>query len=563
MTTSSLGYFFSSLARSGSVWMQLMQQSVQKSRTTILPRRSLSLSGPAVLSQATPPSSSGAGLPASSVSAPAGRRGPGRRPGRGRRTRHGGTADGVIDEQAGQEGGEEEGGKEPAADAGAAPGGRGRGSGPRTSSSLLQRDRTAGADEGRGCRPSPTAYCNSPDGERNTGDSDGRPYTRRWNGGGDSPQTRVRRGCLGTLARLAQDGRLDPPAQTLTVDSASSLRIASWRLSKTPSTPPQASANPTAVKPADAGRRAAKPLPRRQPPSPETTALRLRLLDGLLVGVVLLFAFLTALFPVYHSDFFLHAATGRLLAHGQYPLRRRSLRLHHNRRPTGSITAGSTTSSFTSSTNSSAAGGTILIVLKALMIAALAEVMLRTAPPAGPRLVDTRRLRRSGGAGDQSASAVAAGLRLLLLPRPDLLAAAACRGSGAPSRGRQDAAARPFLPYWLIPPLCLLWVNLDAWFLLGPATVALYLLGEALQDWLVPTREGPDSPTPGEHRTLLLVLIAAVAACLVNPLFLPGVYSAFRTGAFRGGRRSGPRRSVSRCCSFPPSTTDTSTPTSA
>src|SRR5262245_50062257 len=36
-----------------------MQQSVQKSRTTILPRRSLSVRGPPVLSQATPPSSSG------------------------------------------------------------------------------------------------------------------------------------------------------------------------------------------------------------------------------------------------------------------------------------------------------------------------------------------------------------------------------------------------------------------------------------------------------------------------------------------------------------------------
>src|SRR5690349_17506228 len=40
--------------------MQLMQQSVQKSSTTTLPRRSFSRTGPAVLSQAVPPSSSGA-----------------------------------------------------------------------------------------------------------------------------------------------------------------------------------------------------------------------------------------------------------------------------------------------------------------------------------------------------------------------------------------------------------------------------------------------------------------------------------------------------------------------
>src|SRR5437899_11372593 len=40
--------------------MQLMQQKVQKSRTTILPFRSATLIGPAELSQAMPPSSSGA-----------------------------------------------------------------------------------------------------------------------------------------------------------------------------------------------------------------------------------------------------------------------------------------------------------------------------------------------------------------------------------------------------------------------------------------------------------------------------------------------------------------------
>src|SRR4029079_4598240 len=51
----------SSLARSGWMWMQLMQQSVQKSRMTTLPLRSfLSDSGPAELSHATPPSISGA-----------------------------------------------------------------------------------------------------------------------------------------------------------------------------------------------------------------------------------------------------------------------------------------------------------------------------------------------------------------------------------------------------------------------------------------------------------------------------------------------------------------------
>src|SRR5262245_12039942 len=59
-TTSSLEYFFSSLARSGMMWRQLMQQRVQKSRSTTLPFNSLRESGLPVLSQAIPPSSSGA-----------------------------------------------------------------------------------------------------------------------------------------------------------------------------------------------------------------------------------------------------------------------------------------------------------------------------------------------------------------------------------------------------------------------------------------------------------------------------------------------------------------------
>ncbi len=59
--------------------------------------------------------------------------------------------------------------------------------------------------------------------------------------------------------------------------------------------------------------------------------------------------------------------------------------------------------------------------------------------------------------------------------------------------------------------------------MLGPATVAIYLLGDVLQGWLAPAREGPDAPAPGERRTLLLVLVAGAAACLVNPYF----YRAF------------------------------------
>jgi tetratricopeptide (TPR) repeat protein len=77
-------------------------------------------------------------------------------------------------------------------------------------------------------------------------------------------------------------------------------------------------------------------------------------------------------------------------------------------------------------------------------------------------------------------------------------------------------------PLWLrpivaIPVLFALWVNLDEWFILGPFTVALYLIGEVLQKVIAPIRTGDDAPAPGQLGRLGLVLVLGLAACLVNP----------------------------------------------
>jgi hypothetical protein len=250
-------------------------------------------------------------------------------------------------------------------------------------------------------------------------------------------------------------------------------------------------------------------------PSPERLARRLHLLDGLLVFIVLLFAFLTALFPAYNGDFFLHAATGRLIAQGRYQF---------GVDPFSFTTQGAVWINHHWLYDlivyllyaSSSVGGAVLVVLKALMVAALAEVMLRTGRAPGRSLwipascVGLAVLALSSRVFLQPVcvSFFFLGLTLWLLHLPRQLRL---------RTGAETSPQRPFLPYWLIPPLCLLWVNFDEWFLLGPATVGLYLLGETLQDWFGPANRGADAPAPGERRALLLVLLASVVVCLVNP----------------------------------------------
>ena len=72
MTTSWFGYFFSNLTRSGISWMQLIQHKVQKSKMTILPRRSLSRIGLSTPIQPVPLGSAGTALAAQRALADAG-----------------------------------------------------------------------------------------------------------------------------------------------------------------------------------------------------------------------------------------------------------------------------------------------------------------------------------------------------------------------------------------------------------------------------------------------------------------------------------------------------------
>jgi tetratricopeptide (TPR) repeat protein len=270
--------------------------------------------------------------------------------------------------------------------------------------------------------------------------------------------------------------------------------------------------------------------PQAAPPSaPATPALhqrlteQIRLVDKALAAAVVAFAFLAASFPARNSDFFLHVASGRLLAQGQYVF---------GEDPFCFTTAGVYWANpawlsdllFYSLYSIPEVGETVVVLFKALLAAVLAFVMLQTA-------------RRRGGSWWIPSACVALAI-LVLSPR--LLLQSVCISymflaltlwlllspdpdphphpvPDSDERKSGSGSGWGMRRCWLLPLLFLLWVNLDDWFLLGPATVALYLLGEALH--LLPLSPPADAQTPSPRRlrTLALVLVAGLAACLLNP----------------------------------------------
>src|SRR5262249_6133909 len=85
-------------------------------------------------------------------------------------------------------------------------------------------------------------------------------------------------------------------------------------------------------------------------------------------------------------------------------------------------------------------------------------------------------------------------------------------------RPQGEAAGVPSRPPWPLALLFLVWANVDAWFVLGLATVALVWLGQAL-----------DAARQGGHERgawasdlgrLVLCPLALGAVCLLNPFEL-------------------------------------------
>jgi tetratricopeptide (TPR) repeat protein len=207
--------------------------------------------------------------------------------------------------------------------------------------------------------------------------------------------------------------------------------------------------------------------------------------DRLLAALVLIFAFLAASFPARNSDFWLHLATGRLLAQGEYSF--------------GTDPFAYTTSGIYWANHSwlfdlglyaghQSLGDAMLVVLKALAILILACLMLRAARNYGPYWIS---------AGCILLAILAMQPRLLLQPTCASLVLLALSLVLLQTGGRA---------LYFVPSVIVLWVNLDSWFLLGPLIVALYAFGQ----WISPRHKG------AQHVPLWLVP-ACLVACFVSP----------------------------------------------
>jgi len=271
------------------------------------------------------------------------------------------------------------------------------------------------------------------------------------------------------------------------------------------STPDEAAAEPFPP-PLQDGIQAAAPAPKTPDPGlaerladPPITAAGLaratRQLDGFLAALLFVLAFALASFAIRNSDFWMHLATGRALVNGTYD-----------------VFAGNDPFSFTTAgvrwVNHAwlfdwavyglygLLGGPGLVVLKGLVVVALAGVLFQ--------------IRRPGQT--LWAPLFGVGLALLVLS-PRLLfqpTIVSLLFLGITLAVLVKASARWL---WALPPLFALWANLDNWFLLGPLTVVLFLLGDWLQQFL--RRSGTFESN--RRKRLALVLVVGLAACLLNP----------------------------------------------
>jgi tetratricopeptide (TPR) repeat protein len=254
----------------------------------------------------------------------------------------------------------------------------------------------------------------------------------------------------------------------------------------------------------------------KKPMTPESLARQALGLDRALVVVTLVLAFLLGSFAARNTDLWLHLASGRLLAHGDY---------HFGHDPFTYTCPDSRWVNhawlwdlsqyalFTVAGGEDGQGGAALVVLKALLVTLLAAVLIATRrrdlslwAPAACTALAILVLSPRVWLRPIVVSLLFLGLTLYLLQRP--------RAALDSTLARWTNGRR-----WLLflPPLFWLWANLDSWFFLGPLTLFLYLGAEALQLYVTPGVSAEATPQPRDLGVLAGVGVLGLVACLLNP----------------------------------------------
>jgi hypothetical protein len=267
-----------------------------------------------------------------------------------------------------------------------------------------------------------------------------------------------------------------------------------------PSSPLDQSNSSSAVSPYSSER---VPLPEQTPPPAQ---LDLSLADLLLASFVILLALLMASTPARNSDLWLHLATGRALADGSYRFQGDPF----SHETTSAWIAHSWLYDLATYVLFTRLGGTILVLFKAGLVALLAALLVR---------LGTRERGLAWPAVAAALAVLAMAGRLLL--QPALLSALLLAGTlwllERGRRQRADSAGGWLSAYGPICLLFTLWANLDHWFLLGPLTVGLYLIGE-----LIGTFAGGSDKHDADLPGLALTFGVGLLACLLTPFHIHG-----------------------------------------
>jgi tetratricopeptide (TPR) repeat protein len=249
----------------------------------------------------------------------------------------------------------------------------------------------------------------------------------------------------------------------------------------------------------------------RPDPAAERAARMMIGLEWVMVPVVLALGFMLASFAVRNSEFWMHLATGRLIAEGKYEF---------GKDPYSFATEGRTWvnhswlydlllyKAYDLNPDHSA-----VVYIKAALVAVMALVMLMACRPSPDQaIVPGTKANPTGwiAAIAVSLALIAMGPRLILTPTIVSYLFTAVTLFVLLNSPRWPAYALPVS----LGVLFALWVNMDQWFFIGPTLVALFLLGEWLQQYVPGAERRPD---PARLKLLAIALAVGLAACLINP----------------------------------------------